>query len=369
MKKIYILFSYLKNVASYTFHLFKDFDKVVSAKSYYPECELKSKWRIFFDQAFSIIKFGVYDRYYFLYGFDRREMNSKRMKKYITPYGSFSKVRDKLNLNPLWVKPNNYVIILNDKFIFERFLTSLGIATPKNLYYVDSGKIIDLSTNKYIDFTELISKEINVFVKPLAGMLGENIFNLKIQNQKLFKNNEPINEVELMSIFNSGKFIIQEKIKQHNVLDKIFPFSVNTMRIQSVLTEKEVIPFCVKIRFGNNNNFIDNWAKGGVLVGVDINTGKLHKDGFLKPEYGTRVTEHPFSKIKFEDFTVPYFHEAIELIKKAHSYFYGIHSIGWDVAITPDGPTIIEANHRWEISSTQATHGGLKDFFKENFKS
>ena len=31
-------------------------------------------------------------------------------------------------------------------------------------------------------------------------------------------------------------------------------------------------------------------------------------------------------------------------------YLYGMHSIGWDVAITENGPAIIEANEDWDGS-------------------
>lgn len=42
--------------------------------------------------------------------------------------------------------------------------------------------------------------------------------------------------------------------------------------------------------------------------------------------------------------------EAIEVVIKAHREFHGIRSIGWDVAITENGPCFIEGNDNWEIS-------------------
>ena len=38
---------------------------------------------------------------------------------------------------------------------------------------------------------------------------------------------------------------------------------------------------------------------------------------------------------------------------------YRSHSIGWDIAITKDGPMFIEGNDRWEVSMIQAVHGGM----------
>ena len=54
----------------------------------------------------------------------------------------------------------------------------------------------------------------------------------------------------------------------------------------------------------------------------------------------------------------------IELSKHFHSYYYGIPSMGWDIAITEKGPVFLEAGEDWEIQLTQIFNGGRrKDFY------
>lgn len=89
-------------------------------------------------------------------------------------------------------------------------------------------------------------------------------------------------------------------------------------------------------------------------------SGKLNEYGFSKPGYGGIQKCHPDSKMTFFGFKIPYFDEAISLVKKAHKSLNKIHSIGWDVAISRDGPVLIEGNDNWEIQSIQAI-GGLKE--------
>ena len=46
-------------------------------------------------------------------------------------------------------------------------------------------------------------------------------------------------------------------------------------------------------------------------------------------------------------FQVPFWSETLELVKAAALVNTDNRSIGWDVAITNDGPELIEGNHDW----------------------
>lgn len=46
-----------------------------------------------------------------------------------------------------------------------------------------------------------------------------------------------------------------------------------------------------------------------------------------------------------------------------HTFLPSIHSIGWDIAITKDGPCFVEGNDNWEVSLVQiCSHGLAKEF-------
>ena len=62
--------------------------------------------------------------------------------------------------------------------------------------------------------------------------------------------------------------------------------------------------------------------------------------------------EHPYSGIKFSEFTVPFWDEIKDLVVYAHKHLYNMYSAGWDVAITPYGPLLIEGNSRWDMRVT-----------------
>lgn len=76
-------------------------------------------------------------------------------------------------------------------------------------------------------------------------------------------------------------------------------------------------------------------------------------------DYGGKVIhEHPDSGFTFEGFKVPYFKEACEEVLKGVKVIPD-RFIGWDVAITPNGPVIIEANNGPHLPSVEMGYGGL----------
>lgn len=43
-----------------------------------------------------------------------------------------------------------------------------------------------------------------------------------------------------------------------------------------------------------------------------------------------------------------------------HKKIKGVNAIGWDIAITKNGPVFIEGNNNFEISGIQACERGMK---------
>ena len=74
-----------------------------------------------------------------------------------------------------------------------------------------------------------------------------------------------------------------------------------------------------------------------------------------------RFETHPLTGIPFMGFQVPLWDEALDMVRKAarKAYGYNCHWIGWDVAITPDGPALIEANWRPGTELPQAGGPGI----------
>ena len=122
----------------------------------------------------------------------------------------------------------------------------------------------------------------------------------------------------------------------------------------------KVVPLSAVLRVGANGNTVDNWAAGGLAVGIEMETGRLKEYGFYKHGKGTKTVCHPDTGTEFNGFKIPFYTEAVEKAVSLHTHLVPIVVIGWDIAITPDGPLFIEGNDNMEISINQEVNGGLK---------
>ena len=69
------------------------------------------------------------------------------------------------------------------------------------------------------------------------------------------------------------------------------------------------------------------------------------------------VDVHPESRERIEGTPVPFFSEALAVCKRAHQLIGRAPLIGWDVAITADGPILVEGNHMFGTEVSQVAHG------------
>lgn len=140
-----------------------------------------------------------------------------------------------------------------------------------------------------------------------------------------------------------GFCTIEENIVQHPAMSKLYSNAVNSMRIITVLDARKV-PHCVYIvqKMGLGGSVIDNNC---LFTPVDIETGKIkfpaHSGDTTK---GIIYEEHPDTHVKLQGYQLPFVKEAVEMCLKAATVVPEIRYVGWDVAITPNGPAIIEGN-------------------------
>ena len=134
---------------------------------------------------------------------------------------------------------------------------------------------------------------------------------------------------------------LEEVITQHPAVSAIYPGSINTVRIVTILKDNIPHIICAYFRIGNGR-FVDNFNSGGMVAPVDEKTG-IVKDRAIDKNKVLYET-HPETGAAIKGFQFPFWQEALELCKSASHVVPQIGYVGWDVCFTPDGPCFVEGN-------------------------
>lgn len=333
--------------------------------TYYPEEQRKSKLQIIFENLLWCLQYHEINHDYYVYGFDRKSFNND--KSYL-PEGLHRKIRDRANKYLFTNNGLDYKCILADKFIFGQLVASIGFPTPAIIGLCNSEEIYWLNSQKRTSWNELKQYEgFRAFIKDINGRTGKNAFLLEVQNGSIYLNNLAtcIEDIQKTIV---GKYIIQEIVIQHELLSKIYPHSVNTLRLVTINNQNNIILASATYRFGTRGSNTDNWSLSGVAIGVDTINGELKKNGAFYYNQNKRIVAHPDTAFLFKGFKIPYFSESVMIVCELHKFFYGLHSIGWDIAITNTGPNILEGNESWGISLQQFHDNNIKKVFLDSLE-
>lgn len=259
--------------------------------------------------------------------------------------------------------------VLDNKLYFGMFYGQFGIDMPEILLYNHRNLFVyrskPLSIHSALDFRMLIEKVFvenpgcdGLFVKKTySSASGRNIYS--ILRSEMESDGRNISDV-FSGVIGSG-FIFQEKVKQHHDLERLSPASLNTIRFDSFIDDTgkaEVISGFLKM--STNEAVVDNVISGGCGVGIEMASGLLKKNGYSKLKIaGVKVlTEHPLTGVRFENYPVPFFHQARDLVIRAASLMPDLRLVGWDVGIGETGPVLIEGNSDYGINSNDMAYGG-----------
>ncbi len=139
-----------------------------------------------------------------------------------------------------------------------------------------------------------------------------------------------------------GEHIIEERIVQSNVMSELNPSSVNTVRCITINTKKGIkTPFCF-LKVGRNGSFVDNGGAGGILTGIDPESGIVVTHGY--DEFHREYVSHPETGILFKGFKLPQWDEMKRICREMAHKVPSVKCIGWDMAFTDQGWIIVEGN-------------------------
>jgi len=270
-----------------------------------------------------------------------------------------------------------------DKILFYSCLKGAGIAHPRVLaVYSENGRFIDGATT--LKGAQALTDYLRndppypLFIKPSHGNFGTGAHLLKSYDQAsdsiVFadNSNKPVMEfVNGLDTFRSGGQVIQEVFKPHPTLAERCGPRASTVRMVLAMTADGPSLMSAVWKIPTGNNVIDNFhhgSTGNLVSSVDTTSGTVTRIvGMNSNEEYMEVEDHPDTGERLIGSTLPQWQEAQELCARACTPLPGLRLLHFDVALTDQGPQILEVNKAGNIDLHQFASG--RGFLTDRFRS
>ena len=214
----------------------------------------------------------------------------------------------------------------------------------------------------YNDFLSFIKEHPVLVKKVVLSMMGRGIELVDIH-----KIDVPVKEY-FDRLIQTGTYLLEERVIQSEAMSRFNPSSVNTIRCITLRMNNDevVVPWCF-MRTGKGGSFVDNAGSGGLLIGVNPETGDIISNGY--DEYNNSYECHPDTGIRFLGERISRWDEMLAFCKAAAMEFENVSYLSWDMALTDSGWDVIEINEIGQFIGPQtAMKKGIKKELKEYFR-
>ena len=240
---------------------------------------------------------------------------TKKEKDTFVTAKKFYKIINYLN-NP------KYIVLLNDKLVFNRFFSEY----LKRDY-------LNLRESNFEEFKKFLKGKKIVFAKTPIGEGGHGVKKIVISDYEV--------ETLYQKLIKDGYLLIEEAIKQSDELNEINPNVVNSFRVVTMVDKEG------NIHLVNNALRINQDETNVIGCTNDLycsfdETGKINSN--VIDDYGKVYEEHPLTHKKFADVCIKDVKKAFDMCIDAHKRVPQLRYIGWDIAFTNKGPLMVEGN-------------------------
>jgi len=145
--------------------------------------------------------------------------------------------------------------------------------------------------------------------------------------------------------------VIEELLVNHEEIRRIAPNTLNTVRVVTCAGPNEITVFGAFIRFGRGDSPVDHLAWGGICAVIHAASGII-----ITPAcdlHGRNFPTHPDTGERIVGVQLPEWQDALKLVRSTAADLPTSRCVGWDLAITPAGWVIIEANGRGDLRGLQ----------------
>ena len=238
--------------------------------------------------------------------------------------------------------PNGYFgCVTTIKSVFAAVLEADNIPTPEVFAVFHDGQTTwrkngRQRAQKHLDETG------RIVVKPDIGSQGRSV--------------QVVTSLDPFDAHTGVDVILTEFTQQAEYAHSIFPDALNTIRLFTIRDQQNnPIMASAAHRFGTSKSApVDNTHSGGLMSNIDLETGVINQAVEIK--HGNRVkfhARHPETDQPIQGVVIPHWDGVKDLVHELGRAMPYLGFVGWDIAITKDGPVIIEGNSQASFKSIQ----------------
>jgi hypothetical protein len=275
------------------------------------------------------------------------ELNRKKVNLYIQH-------REIVVLLP-WLNKSSDTKRFKDKTIFYEICLAHKIPTASIIAAFSK----DNDIKWFCDKQEIPAQ--NIFIKnsELGEGIGAEKWKYCAEGEYWKRHGEKLNQTDFIKYFRlrsrKMSLIVQPCLQNHSKIEGFSNGSLCTLRIVTYrLPDQKPMPLISSWRMPVGNGEADNFAYGGIAAGVSV-TGTLGLAVGKNFQQGT-FSHHPDTQSPIEGEQLPFWEDMVNLALLAHERFENPCFIGWDIALTTEGPILIEGNTTWCVELLQMPH-------------
>jgi putative polysaccharide biosynthesis protein len=216
-----------------------------------------------------------------------------------------------------------------------------------------------------------------LFCKPVDGMFSIGAFRVEGASGNMLmlgggEQRSAEDVARFMSSLSPAGYLLQKVMKPAAEMAPILGNALASIRFLVLLTEQGPAVESAVIKIPMRDQVADNyWRDGNMLGAIDLNSGRIAR---IVTGTGAklRVIEHDAAGSgSLVGSAVPDFDAARSLCLKAAALFPGIRTQSWDVALTADGPVLLELNFGGDVNLHQLAHnrGILSDSYCRHLRT
>ena len=248
-----------------------------------------------------------------------------------------------------------YSVVFNNKILFDQVF-GRHCEVPRTIAISRNGRVVAHGPLWY-KIKRGQAGPLMLVAKPLGGGGGGSIYFIRIDRQHaVVETNDTANprfsvrSEDLSDVFTRQRvpFIINEYVQQGEFSRRLYPLTVNTVRVLVLRDVHSGEPHIVRavLRVGNSESYpIDNFSMGGLSIEIDLESGELGRAVAAEGRFSGQTWQaHPDTGETIAGARIPHWQAHMGKLKALFGQLPYLKYCGFDLILRDEDFVVLEGN-------------------------